>query len=176
MPRWSRSPGVPRDVVATLPLAPGERVLAASPDLQGHWQVGTERSLHLTVDGGWLSLPWQRVERATWDRDTERLVVIEVADFGQPQPRHVVALDEPGRLLELIHERVTASVVLARHVPVSGSRGLKVVGRRAPGGDGAIEWSCWLDEGLEPADPEVAAAVEAGLASARAELGEPPSR
>jgi hypothetical protein len=63
-------------------------------------------------------------------------------------------------------------VLLTRHVPVSGSRGLKVVARRSPTRQGDVVWSTWLGEGLDPADPEVARAVDEALAAARAELGQ----
>ena len=38
----------------------------------------------------------------------------------------------PGCCSQLVRERVTASVVLQRHVPVAGRRGVRVIARRAP--------------------------------------------
>jgi hypothetical protein len=148
----------------------GEKVLAAAADAAGNWIMGTARALHLGQQGAWTVLPWQRVERAAWDRDAEQLEVFEVADFGEEQPRHVRTISDPGRLLELVHERVTASVVITRHQPVAGSKGLRIVGRRAPGTDDPITWSALLDEALDPADPRVVDALERGLAIARAEV------
>ncbi len=162
---------LPADVRARLRLQPGERVLAAADAGGGGWVVGTDRALHLPAGDGWQVLPWERVDRASWDRETERLVVIEVADFGEPEPQHLLALVEPRRLLDLVRDRVTSSVLLTRHVPVEGSRGFKVVARRSPTGQGEVDWSCWLDEDLDPADPAVRRAVDAGLAAAKAELG-----
>lgn len=156
---------------AGLDLAPGERILAAAPDTAGRWHVGTDLALHVAGGEGTRRLPWQRIDRASWDPDDQRLVVVEVADFGQPEPRTSLAVDGPGRLLELVRERVTASVLLTRNVPVEGSRGLKVIARRAPSGAGDIDWSCWLDRSLDPHDPQVQAAAERGLAEARSELG-----
>jgi hypothetical protein len=173
MPRWKRSShGVPTEVGDRLLLRPRERVLAGAADTDGRWTVGTDRALHVPAADGWRVLAWEEIDRASWDPDAERLVVVEVADFGQPQPRHELAVREPLRLLDLVRERVTASVLLTRHVPVAGSRGLKVVARRSPTRQGEIVWSTWLDEGLDPADPEVRRAVEEGLAAARAELGQ----
>ena len=166
------SHGVPPAVGERLRLAPGERVLAGAADADGRWIVGTDRALHLPADDGGQVLAWEDVDRASWDDDTERLVVVEVADFGETQPRHELALRDPMRLLDLIRERVTASVLLTRHVPVAGSRGLKVVARRSPTRQGEVIWSTWLDDGLDPADPEVRRAVEEGLAAARTELGQ----
>ncbi len=169
--RWRAPDPVPPDVRARLALGRGERVLAAAQDSAGRWHVGTDLALHLTGPDGFRRLPWQRIDRARWDPDDHRLVVTEVADFGQPQPRTSLAVEGPGRLLELVRERVTASVLLARNVPVEGTRGIKVVARRAPDGSGPIDWSWWLDRGLEPDDPRVREAAERGLAEARAELG-----
>jgi hypothetical protein len=155
-----------------LDLVPGERVLAGAPDSDGVWVVGTDRALHIGVGQPARKLAWEQIDRASWDEETERLVVVEVADFGMPQPRHELAVRDPRRLLDLVRERVTASVLLTRHVPVSGSRGLKVVARRSPTRQGDVVWSTWLGEGLDPADPEVARAVDEALAAARAELGQ----
>ena len=157
--------------MAQLALSRGERVLAALRDEDAAWHVGTDQALHLgRAEGGFRRLPWERIDRATWDRDSERLVVVEVADFGQEQSTWRVSVGEPARLLGLIRERVTASVLLSRHMAVPGSKGLKVVARRSPGGSGPIEWSFWLSPGLSPSDDVVRAAVERGLLEARAEL------
>ncbi len=168
---WRRTDVVPADVRSRLALQPGERVLAAAADTEGRWTVGTDRSLHVPAGDGWQVLAWERIDRARWDEESAHLEVVEVADFGELQPRHQLALVEPRRLLDLVRDRVTASVLLTRHVPVEGSRGLKVVARRSPVGTGDVEWSCWLDDGLDPADPAVRRAVDEGLAAARAELG-----
>jgi hypothetical protein len=172
---WPRAMSLPADVKASMTLARGERVLAAAPDASGNWLAGSARALHLGSPTGWTVLPWERVDRASWDRDAEQLEVIEVAEFGQPQPHHVHQIGDPGRLLELVHERVTASVLITRHVPVEGSRGLRIVGRRAPGTDGPVIWSALLDDALDPQDPRVAEALEQGLELARGEVtGAPP--
>ncbi len=168
---WNRRPTLPADIKVSLTLARGERVLALAQDTSARWLVGTDRSLHLQEVDGWIVLPWQRIDHASWDADTVTLTVHAVADFGRGQPQHQRTVQVPGLLLDLLHDRVNASVLLTRHVPLEGSRGLSVVARRPPVGDGDIEWSCLLDETLDPTDPRVVAAVEHGLASARAELG-----
>jgi len=171
MSLWNRRRMLPADIKVSLTLAQGERVLATAQDTAAHWLVGTDRSLHLQEVGGWVVLPWQRIDRASWAADTATLTVHAVADFGHEQPQHQRTVEEPGLFLDLLHDRVNSTVLLTRHVPFAGSRGLSVVARRPPVGDGAIEWSCQLDETLDPADPLVVAAVERGLANARAELG-----
>jgi len=171
MPWRQRRHTPPRDIAAALPLAPGERVLAWTQTTDDRWHAASGHAFYIADGSRHRRVPWEQVDRAFWDRDAQRLVVLEVADFGQPQPRHELDVVEPGRLLEVVRERVTASVVMTRHVPVAGSRGLKVVARRAPAGAEEVQWSFWLDEGLEPDDPLVREAVERGLLEARAELG-----
>ena len=86
---------------------------------------------------------------------------------------HTATLDEPGRLLELVHERVTASVVLQRHVSLGGRRGLRVIARRAPSGAGGVQWVYEYDEGVDPDDPAVRAAAREALELARRDVGLP---
>ena len=77
-----------------------------------------------------------------------------------------------------MRERVTASVLLVRHVPITGKRGVRVVGRRAPSGRSEVHWVYEYDVGIDPTDPVVQAAASAALASARADVGstDPPRR
>ncbi len=118
-----------------------------------------------------LRLPWERVETADWDREESRLRVVEVGEFGQVRPVHTHEVADPGLLLPMVRERVTASVVLQRRVLVTGKRGLTVVARRAPHGRGDLVWTVDLDPGLDPDDPLVALAAEDGVRDAQDELG-----
>ena len=106
----------------------GERPLASATSSGGVVVSGTRDSLLI----GELRIPWEQIENADWDPDTSLLRVAEVGTWGEQRPVHDLTLDEPGRLLELIRERVTASIVLQRHVPVRGRKGLFVIARRAP--------------------------------------------
>ncbi|GAA3673297.1 hypothetical protein GCM10022237_36200 [Nocardioides ginsengisoli] len=85
---------------------------------------------------------------------------------------HTLHLDDAGRLLQLVRERVTASIVVQRHVPVTGRRSVRILARRAPGTHGDLAWFVEYDEGLDPADPAVDAVVQEALAAARADVGE----
>jgi hypothetical protein len=150
-------------------LATSERLLAWAQAGDGTWLGGTAAALHL----GDLRIPWIDVESADWDRDTEHLCVVEVGEWGRVRPTHQFDLAEPGRLLELIRERVTSSVVLQRHEAVRGRRGVRVVGRRDPAGAGSSEvrWFLSYDEGIDPDDPQVAVQADRMLAAAKADLG-----
>ncbi|MGH3384255.1 MAG: hypothetical protein ACRDO1_06730 [Nocardioidaceae bacterium] len=157
---------------ASLSLDAGERVLASATDGTGQWYVGTLRALHIADDSQSRRLPWESIERAEWDRDEEQLVVVESAEFGAPAPEHRAALVDADRLLQLVRERVTASVVVSRFVAVEGKRGITVVARRAPHTDDELTWTYVVDRGLDASSAAVATAAERGLAEARAEVGD----
>ena len=155
----------------------GERLLADAMTEEAH--LGGTRDAFYVVRrrGGSVRLeetvriPWEDVQAADWDRDTGLLRVSEVGTWGEARPEHTFTVEEPGRLLELLRERVTASVIFQRSVPVAGRRAVRVIARRAPRGDRPISWVYEFDEGLDPADPAVRRAAEAALAAARAEVG-----
>jgi hypothetical protein len=151
----------------SIPVAPGERVLAWTSAATGEVIAGTREALYL--DGARLA--WEDVESAHWDRDSEQLRVTEVGRWGETRVQHRYQIADPGRMLELLRERVTASVVLVRHVPIQGRRGVRVIARRPPAGDRGLRWVYEYDEGVDPDDPAVRAAAEAALASAREEVG-----
>jgi hypothetical protein len=97
--------------------------------------------------------------------------VREVGTWGEPRPEYLLAIAEPGRLLELVRERVTATVLLQRHVALEGTRGVRVIARRAPSGLREVAWLFEYDEGIDPEDPLVAHAADSALAAAREEVG-----
>ena len=158
-----------RDAPPTgLRVHPGERVLAWTRAADDAVLAGTRDALYLP---GGRRVPWEQVEAADWDRDTSVLRVCEVGAWGEQRPEHTFELDEPTRLLQLVRERVTASVILQRHVPVRGRAGLKVIARRAPHGRDPIVWVYEYDDTVDPDDPIVREAAARALASARDEVG-----
>lgn len=144
-------------------------MLASAEAADGTRVAGTRHSLLL----GDLRIPWEAVENADWDADASTLTVVEVGTWGEPRPVYRVELPEPARLLQLIRERVTASVVLQRHVPVRDGTGLYVVARRPPGRDAPLTWLFQYEEGIDPDDPEVRRRAEAALAQAQGDVGVP---
>jgi hypothetical protein len=156
----------------------GERLLATA-EADGAHLGGTRDALYIAEPLGAGSyelvettrIPWEQVEAADWDRETSVLRVSEVGSWGAARPEHRFTIEEPGLLLELVRERVTASVVLQRHVALEGRRGLRVIARRAPRGDQPVHWVYEYDEGIDPHDPVVREAAEAALQAAREDVG-----
>lgn len=155
---------------SSVEVAPGEAELARAASGAGV-VVGTREALYVPTSVGNLRVPWEQVESADWDNEAEVLRVREVGTWGDRRPEYRLALTDPGRLLELVRERVTATVLLQRHVAVDGSRGVRVIARRAPSGERAVTWLFEYDEGVDPDDPRVAAAAETVLAAAQEEVG-----
>ncbi len=156
-----RRPAPPVEVAA------GEKVLAWATSESGP-VAGTRAALYLPGGG---RIPWEQVEAADWDLDSSTLRVSEVGTWGEPRPAYSLVLTEPARLLQLVRERVTATVVLQRHVAIRGSRGVRVIARRAATGDRELTWLFEYDEGIDPTDPFVDHAAQEALAAARDELG-----
>ena len=154
-------------------VAAGERVLAATTASDGTVLAGTRDAFYVVAAGETRRVPWEQVEAADWDRDTDTFRLSEVGAWGEQRPVHTATLDEPGRLLELVHERVTASVVLQRHVSLGRRRGLRVIARRAPSGAGSVQWVYEYDEGVDPDDPGVREAARTALELARRDVGLP---
>lgn len=146
----------------------GEKVLAWAPSDEGP-VAGTHDALYLP---GGTRVPWQQVEAADWDLESATLTVREVGTWGQPRPTHAVRLEDPVRLLQLVRERVTSTVLLQRHVAVDGKRGVRIVARRAPSGPRELTWLLEYDAGIDPGDPLVELATQEALAAARAEVGD----
>ena len=166
-PFWSRTSA------PSVSVAPGERVLASAAADDGTVLAGTRDAFYVARGEETRRVPWEQVEAADWDRDTDTFRLSEVGTWGEQRPVHTATLADPGRLLELVRERVTASVVLQRHVTVSGRRGLRVIARRAPSGSGGVEWVYEYDEGVDPDDPAVRDVARATLEAMRREVGLP---
>jgi len=160
-----------RSVRERLGLPRGERSLAwAKAEDDSVW-VGTRAALYVPEAAGYRRVRWARIDRADWNDATQQLRVVELAGFGEVMPRSVARLHAADRLLQLVRERVTASVVALRTVPLRDRLGVRVIARRDPEGSTELTWSAVLDAGLDPSDPQVLADAEAALARVRAEVG-----
>lgn len=163
-----RAPSAPAEAVTRAGLPRGEKVLAflQSGD---DWLLGTRAAFVMVGPETTRRIPWERIESAGWDRDESVLMVSEVGEWGVPRPEHRFTITEPGRLLELMRERITASVVLQRRVLVEGKRGFNINARRAPTG-GQVEWFVEYDVGIDPANVVVRDLAGAALDQAQGEL------
>lgn len=166
MRAWSRAEG-------------GEPTLASAATDGGGRLTGTRDALYLPVgsepsggSGRGRRLAWEDVQSAEWDPESSTLRVLEVGTWGEERPEHAFVVAEPDRLLQLVRERVSASIVIQRRTVVRGRAAVHVVARRAPRGDGPIRWFFEYDERLDPHDPRVRRVADALLASAREEIGE----
>ncbi|MDT0203308.1 hypothetical protein [Nocardioides sp. AE5] len=167
MKKMNRLPAAARAVA----LPPGEKALAGAVTEDGQAVIGTRDALHLALAQGTTRLGWEEIERADWDAETGLLTVVGVGTWGEQKPHFELALPEPGQLLELVRERVTASVVLQRHFRITDTLGGKVIARRAPRGDEPIHWFHEFDAGVDPDDPDVRRLAAQALARAREETG-----
>ncbi len=162
--------GLPREIRTQLALAKRERSLAWASGSAGEWYVGTDRALYIAGRLPIRRLPWEQVERADWHASSNLLSIVEVADDNGNTQRHELPVADSGRLLELLRERVTRSVLLRQYEPVRGKLGVSVVARRAPTGNGGVTWSTVLAAGLDPADPDVRRAIANARSRADSEL------
>jgi hypothetical protein len=151
-----------------------EEILAAVELADGHWVAGTRAAVYLPTDtpDAVRRVGWEKIERAGWDSDASVLTVYETTAFGTPLRTTELKVDDPRRFGQLLRERVDASIVMQRHVPLAGKRGVRIVGRRNPAAtDAAVTWNFVLDKGLEPDQPGVLDAAEAALKQVRDEFG-----
>lgn len=163
--RWLRR----RDDRPAWATAP-ERVLAAAATRDGaRWLLGTRSALVVATEGESPTVwPWEKVQSADWDADERRLRVSLIGEYGQTRPVSTYQLDDPTLLLQLVRERITASVLYQRHiVPPGEKRGFRVIARRNPTG-GEVVWMADFEVGVEPSS--VADLVEAAMAQGRSEL------
>ncbi len=171
MKLFARPERAPADVVEVAGLARGEKVLAFAQD-GNRWLLGTRAALVIVEPAADPTrLGWEQIQAADWVKDESVLTISEVGEYGLPRASYRFTLENPALLLQLIRERVTASVVLQRGHLVDGKRGFKVIGRRSPDG-GPISWMHEYDAGIDPDEPDVAAAASEALARARADVGD----
>ena len=166
----------PSELVDAVRSAAGGRddILAAVQLTDGRWVAGSRAAVYLPNDEGDAvrRVGWEAIERAGWDSEASVLHVFETTSFGTPLRATELKVDDPGRFGQLLRERVDASVLIQRHVPLVGKKGVRIVGRRNPADtDAPVAWNFVLDKGLEPDQPGLVDRAEAALAAVRDEFG-----
>jgi len=127
---------------------------------------GTARALYLPNG---VVLGWNEIDQVVWHLDESRLDLVTLPIDG-PARSYQIHLPDPGRLPELVRERVTSSIVVNHHVPLVGRRGAKIIARRIPGLDD-LDWIVVYDQGVDGGDPEVKERVGDAVAVLRRDLG-----
>ena len=159
---FARRDPVPQPVRDAVP----GRVLASAEVAGGAWLVGTRDALAVVAPTGEAQLlPWERVQRADWDADASTLTVERVEEFGTPVVPMVFEVAAPGPFLQLLRERVSASIVVQKRVVLGRKRGLTVIGRRPPSGWSAPPNSPGCSTTYAAATPTTSAAGAARSAS-----------
>ena len=166
---FARRSRVPAEALRVVSLAPGERALTSAPLVPRGHAVATERALLLGSDAGdeGERLPWWQMLGASWEGEGLRLTV-EVLEAGRPRVRRL-ELAEETLLPEAVRERVQSSIVVSRHVRLSGRGGVRLVARRIPGQDELV-WQEVFDAGVDPSDPAVRTEVAAALQELRGQM------
>ena len=173
---WSRSRGVPTDAHASwrasLSQLPGRpaRILAWAPTVDGGLVLLSPAVISALRDAGWRQHGWHEIERGGWNAETAQLSWQTYAGT-----RGAAVLPDPARVPEVFRERVDASVVFERFVPLGGAgeRGVVVSGRRDLAGGGTdLTWHTTLTRGVTWRTPGVRELADTSLAALRREYDE----
>lgn len=171
-------PAEVRRAVTTGSAGSGEKVLAAARDVDsGVWLVAGSTHLSLVDPGAvaesgelavtW-SRPWHTVDTGSWQRESSRLTVTW-ADGSRPGQWQ---LGEEALFLQVLRERVQASVVLAEELRLTGRRTGRAVVRQDLATGRLLEQVVLGRSTRE--DAETRAAADAALGRLREQVGMPP--
>lgn len=163
--RRFRRGGLPAAARDALALERGERVLAWAPAGKDSYLVATDRALHLPAG---TRVGWEHIDHVEWQRGGVH--VREIAALDETPARHQVRVPEPFTLPDVVRERVTSSIAINQHVPLQGTRGVRIVARRRHGRDDVV-WNLVFDAGLDVHDPQLRAHADALLAQVRRQTG-----
>lgn len=127
--------------------------------------IGTPSHLSLGDTGSWQHIGWHQFERGDWNAETQAL---RWALYGGT--RGTAHLQTPARLPELFRERIAASIVIERFIPVRGTKGIIISARRnLADQDGPLDWHRSLSPGLTWDERGVEDLAELTIADLRTE-------
>ena len=144
-----------------------ENVLAAAEVTGGGHVLATSHGLWVPDGEGTRRIGWHLISKANWGNGS--LMVIEAAEDGQAgaavllsdRPARRYKLGKPGKVPQIVQERVTGSIK-TRHRQEFPGGGAWFVQRRVPGHDGFV-----LQARLDPGtDRDAVAAVASKVAAA----------
>jgi hypothetical protein len=168
---FSRGRRLPAELAGVSGVIPdGERVKAWASGpvrLDGEPTLVVATDLAVYSPGYFGRVPWEQVMRVTWDDPILEFVMTNPAgstDLAR------ITLDAAGSIPQLVYERVTATIVMQRHIKLIDSRGATLVARRVRGSD-EIRWEVVFDAGVDPSDPEMRARADEQLGWLRDSAG-----
>ena len=169
---WSRSRGLPtaiyeswRNSLRGQPEGP-HRILAWARAVNGVC-IGTPSLLSYGGESEWHHIGWHQIQHGGWNAETHKL-----SWTGYDGSRQFLELTEPARLPELFRERVSASLVAERFLPIKGKLGVTVSGRRDLGDPtSSITWHRTLSRGITWETEGVQEAADAIQAELQTEYG-----
>jgi hypothetical protein len=134
-------PGLPGDFPGRL--VADERVLGVADVSDNGHVVATTLGLWLPEGDGVRRVGWHLISKVTWGKGW--LAVVEAEETGTvagavllaDRPARRLRLDTPGRVPEVVHQRVTGSIKSSHHRDLPGG-GAWVVQRSVAGRDGIV--------------------------------------
>ena len=106
--------------------------------------------------------------RVDWD-EQQRVLMLTGLVPAVPA-RTMLYLARDWGLPAVAAERASWAKVVDQRILLNGAAGARVIARRVPDGP-QLRWLVILDQGLDAADPEIRAGLEAALAELRAATG-----
>jgi hypothetical protein len=180
---WGRSRGLPartyEDWRGSLLEVAGRtpRILAWARSPTG-FCIGSPAALSIGDETGFTHLGWHEIEHGGWNSETLRLSWVRYPSEDGRSRRGFVELIEPARLPELFRERVAASIVFERFVPLTASDdgGVTISGRRDLAGSAdRISWHASPTRGVNWRDDAVRAEADQMLERMRIEYDTTPA-
>lgn len=180
---WARSRGLPAPTYEewrrSLTTAPGRvaRILAWARTPTGYC-IGSPAVLSVGDEHGFTHLGWHEIERGGWNAETGRLSWVRYpGEDGRSRPGFV-DLVEPARVPELFRERIAASLVFERFVPLAASAegGVTISARRDLAGTAdRIRWHASPTRGVDWRDQAVRDEAQEALLRVRMEYDSTPA-
>lgn len=165
--RKRRLPQEVESIVEGLPPKEKLRAWATGPELlSGGPTVVVVTQSALYAPGLIDRIEWHQILKASW---SEPILEIAISEGGKTKPVRI-RLDAAGSVPQLVNERVTASIIMQKHVELVGKNGASLVARRVPNSDD-VAWEVVFDAGLDASDPQLREEVDQHLGWLRESVG-----